>query len=137
VGPLRPGLGHLAAGPLLCVGNAAGESHPLIGEGIGMALQSAFLLTHELTRLKPEAIDATAALDVQRSYALAWRLAFSRRLRVAGLYAHVAMRPRLTRPARALLERWPILLTAAARLAGKARTSTLIHSSPRTYHEHA
>jgi menaquinone-9 beta-reductase len=137
VGPLRPGRPGPAADTLFRVGNAAGESHPLIGEGIGMALQSAVLLARELTRRSPATINACAALDVQRRYAAAWHQEFSRRLRVATLYAQIAMRPLLTRPARALLGRWPTLLTEAARVAGKARVSAPAHLSPRIHHEHA
>jgi flavin-dependent dehydrogenase len=137
VGPLRPGTHRPAADALFRVGNAAGESHPLIGEGIGMALQSAVLLALELMRRSPATINARDALDVQRRYAVKWRQEFSRRLRVAALYAHVAMRPRLTGPVRALLGRWPTLLTEAAWLAGKTRSSTPTNLSPRIHNEHA
>jgi flavin-dependent dehydrogenase len=137
VGPLRPGTNRPAAGPLFRVGNAAGESHALVGEGIGMALQSAVLLAHALTRQSPEAINARDAPDLQRCYQEAWRQEFSRRMHVAALFAHIAMRPRLARPARALMSRWPALLTAAARLAGKARLSLHTHLPPRIHHEHA
>lgn len=136
VGPLCPGTNRTAAGPLFRVGNAAGESHPLIGEGIGMALQSAVLLAHALTRRSPTAIKTRDVLDVQRRYEAAWHQEFSRRLHVAALFAHIAMRPRVTRAARALLSRWPSLLTAAARLAGKARVSRPTHLPPRIHHEH-
>ena len=42
---------------VLRVGNAAGEAHPLIGEGMTMALQSAWLLSQTLqqARSKPSA----------------------------------------------------------------------------------
>jgi len=137
VGPLRPGMHLSVAADMFRVGNAAGESHPLIGEGIGMALQSAVLLAHELTRLSPAKIDPRSALDARRRYALAWRQAFSMRLRLAALYAFVAARPPLSGAARALLARWPHWLTGAARLAGKSRASTPFHMSPRTHYEHA
>lgn len=136
VGPLRPSVHHLAADTLFRVGNAAGESHPLIGEGIGMALQSAALLACELTRLSPAAMTAYVAHDVQRCYALAWRREFSRRLHMAAIYAHIAMRPLLARPARALLGRWPKLLTGAARIAGKARVNTIGLSPQGIQHEY-
>jgi hypothetical protein len=61
------------------------------------------------------------------AYAAAWRQAFQPRLRLAAFYAHVAMRPVLARPARAVLGRWPALLGGAARLAGKATRAA--HSS--------
>ena len=38
VGPVRPGLKSSSSDPTLRVGNAVGETHPLVGEGIGMAL---------------------------------------------------------------------------------------------------
>jgi len=120
VGPLRPGFhGADPAGPL-CVGNAAGETHPLIGEGITMALHSAFLLARELTRRSPVDFDVDARRDIGRRYAAAWRATFGRRLRFAAVYAQLAMRPALSRPAAAVLRRWPGALTDAARWAGKA-----------------
>jgi 2-polyprenyl-6-methoxyphenol hydroxylase-like FAD-dependent oxidoreductase len=120
VGPLRPGVRLGLAGGVLRVGNAAGESHPLIGEGISVALQSSALLAAMLTRRPATAIRGRFGLELHRSYAAAWRRAFAPRLRLAAIYAHVAMRPRLAEPARALLRRWPTLLSTAAQLAGKS-----------------
>jgi hypothetical protein len=77
---------------------------------------------------------ARIAIELQRRYALAWRREFSRRLHVAALYAHIAMRPLLARPARALLARWPGLLTGAARFAGKASISTIGQTSHGVHH---
>jgi 2-polyprenyl-6-methoxyphenol hydroxylase-like FAD-dependent oxidoreductase len=120
VGPVRPGIrGTDPTGPL-CVGNAAGETHPLIGEGITMALESAFLLALELTPRSPARIDVNARREIGRRYAAAWRATFVRRLRFAALYAQLAMRPALSRSAAAVLRRWPGALTDAARWAGKA-----------------
>jgi menaquinone-9 beta-reductase len=120
VGPLRPGVRIGIAGGVFRVGNAAGESHALIGEGISMALQSSALLAAMLTRRPAAAIRGRVGIELHRSYAAAWRRAFAPRLRLAAIYAHVAMRPRLAEPARALLRRWPTLLSSAAQLAGKA-----------------
>jgi flavin-dependent dehydrogenase len=102
------------------VGNAAGESHALIGEGITMALQSSALLAATLTQSPATAIRGRFGVELHRCYAAAWRRAFAPRLRLAAIYAHVAMRPLLAEPARALLCRWPAFLSAAALLAGKA-----------------
>ena len=121
VGPLQPGIRIDASHGVFRVGNAAGEAHPLIGEGISMALQSAALLTNILTRQPVAAIDRRLAGQVQCRYVAAWRAEFAPRLRIAALYAHAAMRPAFARPAHAVLRRWPSLLTRAARLAGKAR----------------
>ena len=43
-GPLRPGVRLGQGDGIFRVGNAAGEAHPIVGEGISMALQSAFVL---------------------------------------------------------------------------------------------
>ncbi|MGO9994181.1 MAG: NAD(P)/FAD-dependent oxidoreductase [Steroidobacteraceae bacterium] len=120
VGPLRPGIRVDALRGAFRVGNAAGESHPLIGEGISMALQSSALLAAMLIRHSAAAITGRCAVDLHRSYAAMWRQVFARRLRLAAIYAHIAMRPALAEPARGLLRRWPALLCSGARLAGKA-----------------
>jgi flavin-dependent dehydrogenase len=121
VGPLRPGERVVASDGVFRVGNAAGESHPLIGEGISMALQSARLLTGLLATEGVAAMDPRRQREVQARYAAAWRRAFRQRLRYAALFAQIAMRPLLAKPVGALLGRHPQLLTVAARLAGKAR----------------
>ena len=133
VGPLDPGT-RRPASPLFRVGNSAGESHPLIGEGIGMALQSAALLAGQLGRCSPAGLDRQHA---QRRYAAAWDREFSQRMRMAALYAQVAMRPGLTAPSRALMRQWPGLLTRSARLAGKTRPSVSIQLPQEISHEHA
>lgn len=125
VGPLRPGIRRAATGGIFRVGNAAAESHPLIGEGITMALRSATLLSHLLTQQPVARIDAQRARALQRAYAAAWRSEFAARLRLAAVFAHLAMRPSLAAPTGSLLRRWPALLTTAARMAGKARSVVL------------
>jgi flavin-dependent dehydrogenase len=125
VGPLRPGVRVGFGGGVFRVGNAAGESHALIGEGISMALQSSALLAALLTRWPATAIRGRFGIELHRSYAAAWRRAFAPRLRLAAVYAHVAMRPLLAEPAQALLGRWPTLLRSAAQLAGKAASGAL------------
>jgi menaquinone-9 beta-reductase len=128
VGPLRPGIRiGKKQGPFQ-VGNAAGETHPLIGEGINMALQSAFLLTNRLVIQPVAAIEGGRSREIHRNYAAAWRSAFALRLRLAAAYAHFAMRPALSAPATTVLRSWPPVLTEAARWAGKAR-SPIVSSS--------
>ena len=128
VGPLRPGIRIGKTQGSFPVGNAAGETHPLIGEGINMALQSAYLLTNELTKQPVAAIDVSRSREIHRDYAAAWRSAFAHRLRLAAAFAHLAMRPALSVPATAVLRRWPLMLAEAARWAGKAR-SPIVPSS--------
>jgi hypothetical protein len=85
-----------------------------------MALQSAAILA-ELCGHRPKDLRAAFIVDVQRTYAATCRKEFSGRMRLAQLYAQVAMRPSLTRAAAILMKTWPGMLTAGAQLAGKAR----------------
>jgi flavin-dependent dehydrogenase len=103
------------------VGNAAGEAHPLIGEGINMALHSAKLAAAHVSRLGPGRLDASQLRAANRAYATEWRAAFRSRLRYAAWYAHMAMRPPIAQPLDDLLRARPSLMTHAARWAGKAR----------------
>ncbi len=130
VGPIRPGLAPAAAagdGALapFRIGNAAGEAHPLVGEGISMALQSAWLLCDALIA-HPQARGGTrAALEAQRTvhaiYAARWRHQFLGRMRLAAALAQLAMHPRAVRSLLPLLRRAPGLLTRGARWSGKIR----------------
>jgi flavin-dependent dehydrogenase len=122
-GPIRPGVRVDAAAEWFRVGNAAGESHPLIGEGISMALQSAFLLAAHLLARPVRLIDGPSSDAINHRYAAAWRSAFVPRLRFARAYAHAAMHPTLSAPLHVVLRQWPALLTQAAQWAGKARRS--------------
>jgi 2-polyprenyl-6-methoxyphenol hydroxylase-like FAD-dependent oxidoreductase len=74
IGPLRPQIRLRKPDRLFSVGNAAGETHPLIGEGMSMALQSAFLLAGYLIKQPARAIDATRALEIHQAYRSAWRM---------------------------------------------------------------
>jgi 2-polyprenyl-6-methoxyphenol hydroxylase-like FAD-dependent oxidoreductase len=121
IGPLRPQIRLRKPDRLFYVGNAAGETHPLIGEGMSMALQSAFLLGGYLMAQPAHAIDTARALEIHRAYRSAWRNAFALRLRLAAIFAHIAMHPMLSLPVTRLLRNCPELLTAAAHVAGKAR----------------
>jgi flavin-dependent dehydrogenase len=127
-GPLRPGM-HLGAGGdgTFAIGNAAGEVHPIIGEGISMALQSAHLLCEELLG-SAEAFrrDATGEMcrrEIRARYRSRWQAHFSRRMRLAACFAHAAMRPGVAASLLPLLRRAPALLGVAARLSGKTRSA--------------
>jgi flavin-dependent dehydrogenase len=127
-GPIRPGvrLGG-ARGTVFLIGNAAGEVHPIIGEGISMALQSAWLLCEELTgsaeAFRGDPRGESRRRRVRSRYVTRWRAHFSRRLRLASCFAHAAMHPGICAPLLALLTRAPALLGAAARLSGKTRSA--------------
>ena len=123
-GPLDPGVRLDAEVGRFKVGNAAGEAHPILGEGMSMALQSAGLLcSHLLGHGGPAAVPGAAAqAELQRAYAAAWRRQFAPRLRLAAVFAHLAMRPRGAALLMRLLRQWPGLLTQGARWGGKVRT---------------
>jgi len=122
-GPLDPGVRLGADDPLFRIGNAAGEAHPIIGEGMSMALQSAWLLCAQLLADKRcDQISETAWQDdVARRYAAAWRSQFGRRLRLAAVFAHLAMRPASAALLMELARNWPGLLTLGARWGDKTR----------------
>ncbi len=122
-GPLDPGIRVRADDRLLRIGNAAGEVHPILGEGISMALQSAGLLCEQLRSGKtPEQrADPAWQARVARHYAAQWRVHFARRLRLGALVANLAMRPFTARVLVLLARAWPGVLTLSARWAGKAR----------------
>jgi len=118
-GPLDPGIRLRADDTLLRIGNAAGEAHPIIGEGMSMALQSSWLLCAELLAPAFDPRGATRQRALARRYAQAWRQAFAPRLRLAALFAHAAMRPVASALLMPLAARWPALLTHGARWGGK------------------
>lgn len=129
-GPLRPGVRLGAAGDgTFLIGNAAGEVHPIVGEGISMALQSAWLLCEELAG-SAEAFRRGEPGEMRRHeiharYVSRWRAHFSRRMHLAAWFAHAAMRPGMAASLLPLLRRAPALLGMAARLSGKTRSAVM------------
>jgi flavin-dependent dehydrogenase len=107
-----------ATNALLLIGNAAGEAHPIIGEGISMAMQSAWLLCERLLRHDSGTV---AYGRIRKKYGKDWRRHFASRLRLAAVFAHLAMRPRLSRGLLPLIEYWPSFLTCGAYISGKVR----------------
>jgi flavin-dependent dehydrogenase len=123
-GPLHPGVRVDAGDGPFRIGNAAGEAHPIIGEGMSMAMQSAWLLcTHLLDAGRTGSSSADAVQRaVGRRYAEAWRRDFGPRLRLAAAFAHTAMHPASAASLVALARAWPGILTLGAQIAGKARS---------------
>ena len=124
-GPLDPGVHLRADDAIFRIGNAAGEAHPIIGEGMSMALQSAWLLCgHLLEAGSPHpATENSWQRDVAKRYASEWRQQFSPRLRLAAAFAHCAMRPVTAVPLMAMVRLWPALLTVGATFGGKTRSA--------------
>lgn len=122
-GPIRPGVRVSGNGTgVFLIGNAAGEAHPIVGEGISMAMQSAWLLCEQLVHCRDVLRPAgSGQREIQRRYATQWRAHFGRRLRLAAWFAEAAMRPSAMTCLLPVLRRAPALLTRSARWSGKIR----------------
>jgi flavin-dependent dehydrogenase len=120
-GPIRPGIRKGYANGIFRVGNLAGEAHPIVAEGISMAMQSAWLLCRRLLAQQDDVVAGRALVETGRAYGADWRRCFATRVRVAAVLAHLAMRPNAGRPLLPLIRRCPEILTLGARLSGKAR----------------
>jgi len=107
----------------LMVGNAAAEAHPIIGEGISMAMQSAWLLCTRLIDAGRAGGSANALRRVSIDYASQWKRTFAPRVHLAAALAHLAMKPSLAPLVWPLVGSAPGLLTTIARGVGKARTA--------------
>jgi flavin-dependent dehydrogenase len=119
-GPIQPGIRRCGFDRIFLVGNAAGEAHPVVAEGIGMAMQSARLLCECLAASGAACVSPDAIAAARREYTLAWRRNFAPRIRAAALIAHWAMRPAAVACSVPLLRLFPVVLTAAARFSGKS-----------------
>jgi len=129
-GPINPGMRGGMTGGVFLVGNAAGEAHPIVAEGISMAMQSASLLCRELFARQDEPRTGSWLRDVGRAYSARWRSHFSTRIRAAALFAHVAMRPAQVRTLVPIVKTFPAMLIFGARLSGKRKLHTEMPAAP-------
>jgi flavin-dependent dehydrogenase len=120
-GPIRPGIRRRYDGGVFFAGNIAGEAHPVVAEGISMAMQSAWLLCSRLIARQDDVARAGALDAVGAAYAADWNAAFAMRVRAAAVFAQFAMRPAASTLALPVLRRFPDILTFGAQLSGKAR----------------
>jgi flavin-dependent dehydrogenase len=114
-GPIRPGIRQRYADGVFYVGNIAGEAHPIVAEGISMAMQSGWLLAENLLAHRDDMAMAG------RLYAKQWRAHFAPRIQAAALFSIIAMRPWLVKSILPVLKTFPKLLTFGARLSGKVK----------------
>jgi menaquinone-9 beta-reductase len=121
-GPIRPGLRRYYGNGLFFVGNAACEAHPIVGEGITMAMQSAWLLCTQLIQRQDEVLAGRGFEEIGRDYGAACRRHFIYRVHAAALFGHLAMRPTAAASVLPVLRRFPQLITLCARLSGKVRS---------------
>jgi len=129
-GPIRPGIRNAPAAGIFLVGNAAGEAHPLIAEGISMAMQSAWLLCQMLLpgRLSghSQLADKKFLQNVAKCYRAAWRRHFAARISRSSFFAYLAVHPWVTALILPLFRIVPSLLTLGAYLAGKTQRVTSV-----------
>jgi 2-polyprenyl-6-methoxyphenol hydroxylase-like FAD-dependent oxidoreductase len=121
-GPIDPGIRLRGDDRVFKIGNAAAEAHPIIGEGMSMAMQSAWLLCDRLLATSGEGGPQDAArwhADVARRYAADWRRHFSTRLRLAAMLAHAAMRPLPASILVSAVRHFPSAVTWSARWCAK------------------
>ncbi len=120
-GPLRPGIRPRYADGVFRVGNAAGEAHPVIAEGISMAIQSGFLLSTHLVDVAGRLPDRRALSEAGAAYAAAWTAQFGGRIRAAQAYSHLCMSSAAGATLGSVVSRFPRLLTLGAVLSGKTK----------------
>jgi len=123
-GPIRPGIRPLHERGTFFVGNAAGEAHPLVAEGISMAIQSARLAAAAL--LETRGRDAAAIEEAGHRYARQWRANFTARLRASSAFATLLVMPATRHAGIGLIAAVPSALTLGARWSGKARSLGLL-----------
>ena len=120
-GPIQPGIRPRHDEGVFFTGNSAGEAHPIIAEGISMALQSAWLACQAVRPLRGRTRDGAGLAAAAVQYQGLWNNAFATRIRASALFAQLAVRPGAARALLPLLRACPALLTMAARWSGKSR----------------
>src|SRR6185312_11159541 len=113
-GPIRPGIRRCVQDGVFLVGNAAGEAHPAVAEGIGMAMQSAWRLCERLSAASDDVLSGRGLEAAHTDYGLAWQRAIAPRIHAAGLIARWALHPAAVRCALPVLRLFPAVLTAGA-----------------------
>ncbi|MEP6787972.1 MAG: NAD(P)/FAD-dependent oxidoreductase [Acidobacteriota bacterium] len=119
-GPIRPGIRVRSKDGIFIVGNAAGESHPIIAEGISMAIQSAWLLCEKLIQVPLAEWTPESLRTIANAYDRDWLRAFAPRIRAANLFAYLAMNRGSHGVMSRLMVTFPSILTLGARMSGKA-----------------
>jgi flavin-dependent dehydrogenase len=118
-GPIRPGIRTLAGNRLFHVGNAAGEAHPIVAEGISMALQGAWLLADYLIQHR-RSCGMNNWRRCEEAYDQNWRRCFARRIGTAKLLASWSQSQALVEISVPLIRWLPRVLTWGAVLSGKS-----------------
>lgn len=118
-GVIRPGIRSRNMSGIFLVGNAAGESHPIIAEGISMAIQSSWLLAQCLIKRKPAYLNDSVLKEIYAEYDKLWLKTFRKRILAADLFARLAMSNISQKLMSPFMKTFPSILTFGARLSGK------------------
>ncbi len=122
-GPIRPGIrvsGKDHNLGVFRVGNAAGEAHPIVAEGLTMAMQGGWLLAERLIQWKEQGGSQDKLSSVSSHYAKSWRANFAPRLRTASVLAQWATRQTTVHLSLPVLRWFPRILYWGAKMSGKA-----------------
>lgn len=130
-GPLRPGVRSCGSHGIFFVGNAAGEAHPIIADGINMAIQSAWILCHCLVGSARSGRSNQNLEAIGHLYAKHWRKEMGPRILSGSLFATIAMSAG-NMWGGLLCEELPWLLKLGAILSGKTRAISSPISLPST-----
>jgi len=103
---------------IFMIGDAAGVIAPLTGDGIGMAFQSAELISRLLIDHLNSKINIS---DLERLYINEWQLLFSKRVRIASLIQNVVMQNGLRKIGFKIMKPFPSVLR---NLTGLSRSLT-------------
>jgi flavin-dependent dehydrogenase len=128
-GPIRPGIRAPYLKGVFMSGNIAGEAHPIIAEGISMAMQSSWLLARHLVASGSELMSGCDPTPVGTAYTDDWLATFGLRIHAAALFAHLAISRRAAVLCRPVLQKFPMLLTLGAKLSGKTKLLRQLSSS--------
>ncbi|WP_375449974.1 NAD(P)/FAD-dependent oxidoreductase [uncultured Devosia sp.] len=123
-GPIRPGIRQQYQDGIFRVGNIAGESHPIIAEGISMALQSGWLLAEQLRQVPVWDADGRAAAGA--AYTRLWHRQFATRIHAAAILARLAIFPHSAAMMRNTVRFFPAALSIGARLSGKTKALPIV-----------
>ena len=120
-GPIRPGIRKRFINGTFFVGNIAGEAHPIVAEGISMAMQSAWLLAQILIKHQQNLSTNKDIDKAGKEYSRQWRKHFAPRIYAAALFSQFAMRPSLLNLMIHSVKWFPGILAFGAKLSGKIR----------------
>ncbi len=118
-GPMEPGVRQIYADGRFFVGNAAGEVHALIGEGLTLALDAGQLLGRVISEHRTALAGGEDLTVIGEAYRDRWLDQFGSRLHWGNVFSQVLMQPMLSALATAYLHAFPDIFSMCLRWSGK------------------